>query len=262
MIDAAKRASVDKVIVVVPSYGYARQDKKEGIRGPMGAKLVADLLSAAGIHGIITIELHADAIQGFFNVPINHINGYSIMSREIRRIIGDKKDDYIICSPDAGGSVRANKLSKKLGLFGAIAINKERDKPGSIGKMILMADVTGKHIILFDDMCDSGGTLCKAADYLIEEKGAASVIAVCTHPIFSKNAIEEISTTKNLSALYVSDTLNFESKILDSDAAWSKTGGGTEYQSDKIKTISCSTILAQIIGRISRGKSMDTINNG
>lgn len=260
MIDAAKRASAGKIIAIIPSYGYARQDKKEGIRGPMGAKLVADLLSVAGVDGLITIDLHADAIQGFFDVPVNHINGFSIFSDELKKAIEINKEEYIICSPDAGGAVRANKFAKRLGLGGAIAINKERDKPGSVSKMLLMADVVGKKIILVDDMCDSGGTLCKAADYLIKEKQAKSVIAVCTHPIFSGNAIETIATTENLSELYVSDTLDFEYKRLNSDALWVKTGGGTEYKSEKIKVISCSTILAKIIARISKGESMDKVN--
>jgi len=262
MVDAAKRASAGKIIVIIPSYGYARQDKKEGIRGPMGAKLVADLLSVAGIDGLITIDLHADAIQGFFDVPVNHINGSAIFSFNIKDIIGSNKQDYVVCSPDAGGFVRANKFSRKLGLDGAIAINKERDKPGSIASMLLMADVKDKHIVLVDDMCDSGLTLCKAADYLVEEKGAKSVVAVCTHPIFSGNAIEKISTTKNLKTLFVSDTLNFDAKLLNTDAVWSKTGGDVEYNSGKIQTISCSTILAKIIARISKGKSMDIVNNG
>ena len=260
MIDAAKRASAGKIIVIIPSYGYARQDKKEGARGPMGAKLVADLLSIAGISGIICIELHADSIQGFFDVPVNHINGSAIFGFNIKDIIGSNKQDYVVCSPDAGGFVRAKKFSKKLGLDGAIAINKERDKPGSISKMILMADVTNKNIILYDDMADSANTLCRAADYLVKEKGAKSVIAVCTHPVFSGNAIEKISTTKNLKTLFVSDTLNFDSKLLNADAVWSKAGGDSEYNSSKIQTISCSTILAKIIGRISKGISIDSIN--
>lgn len=259
MIDAAKRASAGKIIAVVPSFGYARQDKKEGIRGPMGAKLVADLLSAAGIHGIITIELHADAIQGFFNVPINHINGFSIFKEEIKKMISENTDEYIICSPDQGGSVRASRFSKKIGLGGAVAINKERDKPGSISKMLLMADVVGKQILLFDDMCDSAKTLCKAADYLIKEKGAKSVSAICTHPIFSGEAIERISTTETLSNLFISDTLEFENKVSNFNTYWSKVGGGY-CDTSKIKTVSCSTILAKIIGRISKGGSMDSVN--
>jgi ribose-phosphate pyrophosphokinase len=245
MIDAAKRSSAGKIIAVIPSYGYARQDKKEGIRGPMGAKLVADLLSAAGIDGLITIDLHADAIQGFFNVPVNHINGFSIFGSELKKIIADNHEKYIICSPDAGGFVRANKFAKKLGLEGAVAINKERDKPGSISKMLLMADVTGKNIILVDDLADSCKTLCMASDYLMNNKKANSVIAICTHPILSGNAIDTILKTSNLSNIYFSDTLYFNN----------------EFENSKIKIISCATIIAKIIGRISKGKSMDLVNS-
>lgn len=256
MIDAAKRASAGKIIAVIPSYGYARQDKKEGIRGPMGAKLVADLLSVAGIDGLITIDLHADAIQGFFDTPVNHINGFSIFSEELKKIIESNKEEYIICSPDAGGAVRANKFAKRLGLDGAIAINKERDKPGSISKMLLMADVVGKKIILVDDMCDSGGTLCKAADYLINEKKAKSVIAVCTHPIMSNGAWGKIIKNKNLSALYISDTLQYQ-EIMSEEI---KKEEWDTLDFKKVKTISCSTILAKIIARISKGESMDKVN--
>lgn len=259
MVDAAKRASAGKIIVVIPSFGYARQDKKEGIRGPMGAKLVADLLSVAGIHGIITIELHADSIQGFFNVPINHINGFSIFKEEIKKLVSENPNNYVICSPDQGGSVRANRFSKKIGLDGAVAINKERDKPGSISKMILMADVANKNVLLFDDMCDSAKTLCKAADYLIKEKGARSVSAICTHPVFSGDAIERIFTTETLSKLFISDTLNFEDKIFQFSDYWSKVGGGY-FDTTKIQIVSCSTILARIIGRIAKGGSMDSVN--
>lgn len=251
MIDAAKRASAGKIIAVVPSYGYARQDKKEGIRGPMGAKLVADLLSVSGIHGIITIELHADAIQGFFNVPINHINGFSIFKDEIKKIIKLNPESYIVCSPDAGGYVRASKFSKKIGLDGAIAINKERDKPGSISKMLLMSDISNKNIILYDDMADSCNTICKASNYLINEKGALSVIAVCTHPILSNNALEKIKNS-TLSSIYFSDTLNFEETL----NLYGLAGGN-----NKIKCVSSSNILASIIGRISKGNSIDLINS-
>ncbi len=259
MIDAAKRASAGKIVVVIPSYGYARQDKKEGIRGPMGAKLVADLLSVAGIDTLVTIDLHADAIQGFFDVPVNHINGYAIFGGELRKIVSENPDDYIICSPDAGGSVRANRFSKRLNLGGAVAINKERDKPGSISKMLLMADVTGKKVILVDDLADSCKTLCLASDYLVNEKGAKSVIAVCTHPVLSGSAIERLVTTENLSSIYFSDTLEFEGKIKNFEALFSKTGGGY-CDTDKIKTISCSTVLAKIIARVSRGVSIDVVN--
>ena len=254
MIDAAKRASVGKITVVIPCYGYARQDKKEGIRGPMGAKLVADMISCAGASSVITLDLHAESIQGFFDFSVTHVNGYSIFKDELKKIINNNPEEYVVCSPDAGGSVRANKFSKKLGLDGAVAINKERSKPGVISKMILMADVSGKHIILVDDLIDSGGTLCKAADYLIEEKNAKSVVAICTHPIMSNYAWGRIVNTKNLSKLYVSDTMQYVEDFEDISQII------TPDDVLKITKISCSTILAKIIGRVAKGKSVDSVN--
>lgn len=264
MMDAAKRAAAGKIIAVVPSYGYARQDKKEGKRGPMGAKLVADILSAAGgdkFGGIITVDLHADAIQGFFDTPVNHINGFAIFREKLKELIGNNENDYVICSPDAGGFIRASRFAKKLGLGGAVAINKERDKPGSISKMTLVGDFTGKHIILVDDMFDTAGTICKAANYLVEEKNVASVIAVGTHGIFSPPAFTNLFGTKNLQKLLVSDTIDFENSFLKfKNLTNHEISGSTNY--NKIEIVSCATILARIIGRISKGKSMDIVNEG
>lgn len=254
MIDAAKRANAAQICAVVPSYGYARQDKKEGIRGPMGAKLVADILSAAGIHRLITIDLHADAIQGFFNVPVNHINGLSIFKDTIADLISFDRLKYIIYSPDAGGYVRAAKFAKKFDLEVG-AINKIRDKPGSISKMSMVGDVIGKRVILIDDMLDSGKTLCKAATYLVEEKGAESVCAVCTHPIFSGDAIELILKTDALQQLFVSDTLPISKRLYEYYSAH-----GCFSNFPKIKIVSSADILGKIIGRVTVGRSMDEVN--
>lgn len=244
MIDAAKRASAKEIIIVLPSYGYSRSDKIEGIRGPLAAKLVADLLQAAGAGSIITIDLHASQIQGFFNIPVNHISGHSFLGDSLIPIITNK-EDYIIISPDQGGFLRAAKFAKKLGLHVA-AIHKVRDKPGSIESMHLLADVANKHIILIDDIVDSAGTLCKAADYLVNDKNALSVVAVCTHPILSGKAIENITKTDNLKELIVSDTIEL------SDEA---------KKIDKIKIISSAPILARIIGRVETGRSINEINS-
>lgn len=250
MIDAAKRANASHIVAVVPCYGYARQDKKEGIRGPMGAKLVADLLSASGIHSMVTIDLHADAIQGFFNVPVNHINGFSIFKNEIKKYIEENTGEYLIGSPDVGGANRAKTFSKRLGVP-MFVMDKTRLKPGEIERFELVGNVSGKHIILVDDLIDSGGTLCKAADFLINEKCAKSVIAVCTHPVFSGKAIELVRKTKNLSRLYVSDTLPYDEKYVP---LW--------LQEDcRIYTVNSSDILAKIIGRVSVGESINVVNS-
>lgn len=244
MIDAAKRASVGHVTVVIPCYGYARQDKKEGIRGPLAARLVANMLETAGAQAIISLDIHSESIQGFFNIPFNHINGYSIFKSTLREIIKDNPDKHVICSPDGGGLTRASRIAKKMNLD-VVAINKERDKPGSISRMILAADVNGMMIDLADDMADSAKTLCMAADYLINDKGAISVNAICTHPVFSEGAIERIEKTKNLSHVYVSDTLPLSEEAKNCS---------------KITVISSANILAKIISRVNDGKSMDEAN--
>lgn len=259
MIDAAKRASAAHISVVIPSYGYARQDKKEGIRGPLGAKLVADMLTVVGASSIITIELHSEAIQGFFNIPVNHVNSFFVFEEEITNLIKDNKEDFVVVSPDAGGFVRASRFAKKLGIDVA-CMNKERDKPGSISKMTMHSDVKGKHVILVDDMVDSAKTLCKGADYLMAEKEAKSVIAVCTHPVLTGNSIELICTTKNLSKIYLSDTLPITHKLYD--FKWADVYLQQDnYDLNKIKVITSANILAKIIGRISSGKSINEINS-
>lgn len=140
MIDAAKRASAGKIVAVLPSYGFARQDKKEGIRGAMGAKLVADILSVAGINSLITIDLHSDAIQGFFNVPVNHVQGYAIFKKHIAAYIGDNKEDFLFASPDAGGANRVKLYASKFDMQ-FIVMNKTRSKPGQISSIDFVGDV-------------------------------------------------------------------------------------------------------------------------
>lgn len=246
MLDAAKRASASKIFIVIPCYGYARQDKKEGKqkRGPIGAKLVADLISVAAgkaLSGIIGIDLHAEAIEGFFDVPFNHISGTTIFKDELRNIL---TSNAVIASPDAGGKQRATRLAKKLGVE-MVGMDKTRVKPGEVASISLVGDVEGKDIIIHDDMIDSGGTLIKAAEYLMVEKNAKSVIAVCTHPILSGDAITKLMDSKYLSQVIVSDTLH-----LNLDA----------YDCPKIKIISSADILAKIIGRVSIGQSVDAVN--
>lgn len=244
MIDAAKRAHVKHITIVLPCYGYARQDKKEGVRGPLGAKLVADLLTVAGAHSIIAIDLHADAIEGFFNLPVNHINGTTIFKSELKGLIGDKLSEYVIVSPDAGGKIRAKKMAKKLGLE-VVGMDKERSKPGEISKISLNGDVIGKKLVIVDDMVDSAGTLCKASDYLMKEKEATSVIAVCTHPVLTGKAIENIEKS-SLEYLFVSDTIPLSEEA---------------KKCSKIIVISSADILAKIIGRVNDGGSMNEYNS-
>lgn len=239
MIDAAKRASAGEIIAVVPYYGYARQDRKDGPRGAIGAKLVADLLTTAGANRIVTIDLHAAQIQGFFNIPVDHIEGHTVFIPYLKNQISTG----VICSPDAGGFQRASKFAQKLELP-IVTINKRRDKPGSISSMELVGDVTGKSVVIVDDMVDTAGTLCKAADYL-KEKGATYVYAVCTHPVLSNPAIERISNNKSLMQLVVSDSI----PLTEEGKACSK-----------IRVVSAAGVIAETIGRIVSKKSINEIN--
>ncbi len=247
MLDAAKRASAGKIYVVIPCYGYARQDKKEGKqkRGPIGAKLVADMITVAAgknFSGAIGIDLHSESIEGYFDAPFNHISGVTIFKEELKKLI---TDNTVIASPDAGGKQRASKLAKKLGME-MVGMDKIRVKPGEVASISLVGDVEGKDIDIVDDMVDSAGTLIKAAEYLIVEKKAKSVRAICTHPILSGNAIENIMQSKYLDQVWVSDTLPISEKAINCP---------------KIKIISSADILAKIIGRVSVGQSIDVVNS-
>lgn len=238
-IDAAKRAAAESIIVVLPYYGYARQDRKDGIRGPIGAKVVADLLTAAGASEIVTIDLHAAQIQGFFNIPFDHIEGHAIFSKTIKAYIEKLEGETVICTPDQGGFQRASKMAEKLEVS-MVAINKHRDKPNSISSMELIGDVKGKNVIIVDDMCDTAGTLCKAVNY-IKDSGAKTVSAVCTHPVLSGKAMENIKACENLSRLFVSDTIP-------------RVNGFS-----KVETVSCAHMLAKVITRITAKQSINEV---
>jgi ribose-phosphate pyrophosphokinase len=189
MVDAAKRASADNVVAVIPYFGMARQDRKDKPRVSIGSKLVANLLSAAGVTRVMTMDLHADQIQGFFDVPVDHLYASSIFAPHMQSF-GIPAEDLVVASPDIGGSKRANAYSKFLGC-GMVMLYKERVQANQIQSMTLIGDVKGKHVILVDDMCDTAGTLTKAAN-IMADNGAASVRAYCTHGILSGNAIEKI----------------------------------------------------------------------
>lgn len=201
MVDAAKRASARKIVVVIPYFGFARQDRKDKPRVAIGAKLVANMLMASGIDRIMTMDLHADQIQGFFEVPVDHLYGSTIFHPEIVKI---NNDNLIMAAPDAGGTKRSNSYAKRLNIGLAIC-HKQRKKPNEIAEMTVIGDVKGKDVILVDDMCDTAGTLTKAADMFIE-KGALSVRAFCTHAVLSGPAFERI-TNSAISELIVTDTI-------------------------------------------------------
>ena len=201
MIDAAKRASASNIIAVMPYFGYARQDKKGKPRVPIGAKLVANLLSASGVNRIMTIDLHADQIQGFFEVPVDHLYASELFIEDIQKL---NLDNLIIASPDMGGSKRANVYAKLLN-SGVVICYKERAKANEIGEMKVLGNVRGKDVVIIDDMVDTAGTLSKDADLMIES-GALSVRAYCTHGVLSGEAYSRLDKSK-ITELVITDTI-------------------------------------------------------
>ncbi|MBN2166333.1 MAG: ribose-phosphate pyrophosphokinase [Marinilabiliaceae bacterium] len=234
MIDAAKRASAYKIVAVIPYFGYARQDRKDQPRVSIGAKLVADMLTAAGVNRVITMDLHADQIQGFFDIPVDHLYGSSIFVPYIRSM---NLDDLVIASPDVGGTKRANNYSKFLGAPMVIGY-KNRAKANVVGEMRIIGDVKDKNVIIIDDMADTAGTLCKAADVMMAE-GAKSVRAFTTHPVLSGNAYENIEKSA-LTELYVTDTIPLQK------------------ESSKIKVLSVAQVLADTIEKVYNYQSIST----
>ena len=201
MIDAAKRASARKIVAVLPYFGFARQDRKDKPRVAIGAKLVANLITAAGVDRVMTMDLHADQIQGFFEVPVDHLFASSIFLPYIESL---DRSNLIIAAPDTGGTKRANAYAKYLNVDMAICY-KQRKVANQVESMTVIGDVEGKDVILIDDIIDTAGTLTKAADMMLE-KGARTVRAVCTHPVLSGPAHERVRTS-NLSELVVTNTI-------------------------------------------------------
>ena len=232
MIDAAKRASAANIIAVMPYFGYARQDKKGKPRVPIGAKLVANLLSAAGVDRIMTMDLHADQIQGFFEVPVDHLYASELFIEDITNL---NLPNLIIASPDMGGSKRANAYAKILN-SGVVVCYKERKQANVIGEMKILGDVKGKDVIIIDDMVDTGGTLTKAAD-LMMESGATSVRAYCTHGILSGTAYERLDNS-SIAELVITNTIP-------------KT-----HNSSKVREISVADFFAQTITSVVKNESI------
>jgi ribose-phosphate pyrophosphokinase len=187
MIDAAKRASAYKVIAVIPYFGFARQDRKDRPRVAIGAKLVANLLMAAGVDRVMTMDLHADQIQGFFDIPVDHLYGSSVLLPYLQSL---KLENLVIASPDMGGSKRANNYSKYLN-SGLAICHKSREKANVVGEMTAIGDVAGRNVVIIDDMIDTAGTITKAAN-MLKEKGAISIRAIATHAVLSGPAYERI----------------------------------------------------------------------
>jgi len=232
MIDAAKRASANSVVAVLPYFGFARQDKKGKPRVPIAAKLIANLLTAAGVDRVMTIDLHADQIQGFFEVPVDHLYASTLFVPYIKSL---NLPNLTIASPDMGGSKRANTYAKFLNTEVVICY-KHREKANVVSKMMLIGGVKGKDVVMIDDMVDTAGTLTKAADLMINQ-GASSVRAICTHGLFSANAYERLENSQ-LTEIVVTNTIP------------------REHKSSKIKEISVAVLFADTIKRIHDKKSI------
>ena len=237
MVDAAKRASAHKIIAVIPYYGFARQDRKDKPHVPIASKLIANMLQAAGVDRVVTMDLHADQIQGFFDIPVDHLFGSSLFMPYIRDW-DIPVEDIMFASPDMGGSKRAGVYAKTLN-NSFVVCYKHRNKPNEIGEMRLIGDVKDKHVILLDDIIDTGTTICKAAG-IIKESGAKSVRAMITHPVLSGNAIEKVEASE-LEELVTTDTIPLK------------------RESSKIHVLSCDWLLAEAIRRVVNYESLDNL---
>lgn len=240
MIDALKRASAASITAVIPYYGYARQDRKVAPRTPITAKLVADLLTAAGANRVVSMDMHAGQIQGFFNIPFDHLYAAPVMIDHMRSTIGDP-EQVVIVSPDAGGVERARAYSKRLGAALAI-VDKRRAKANVAEVMNLIGDVEGKHAILLDDMIDTAGTLTNAAAALVE-KGAVRVSAYAVHPVLSGPAIERLEKSV-IDEVVVTDTIPLNGKA---------------QACAKIKVLSVARLFGEAIRRIHSADSLSSL---
>ena len=214
MIDAMKRASAARITAVMPYFGYARQDRKAKARDPISAKLVADLITTAGADRVLTMDLHAAQIQGFFNIPVDHLLGAPMLAAHMRERISGNTDEFVVVSPDLGSVTRARNFATKIGCPIAIA-DKRRQRANVSEVMNIIGEVEGKKVILVDDMIDTAGTLCNAAEAIIEKGGATGVYACATHAVLSGPAIERIEKSP-IKELILLDTVPIpEDKMLD-----------------------------------------------
>lgn len=240
MVDALKRASAQSICAVIPYFGYARQDRRvRSTRVPITAKVVANMLQAAGVNRVLTMDLHADQIQGFFDIPVDNIYASPVLLGDLKQ---KQYDDLIVVSPDVGGVVRARALAKQLGCDLAI-IDKRRPKANVSEVMHVIGDIDGRNCVIMDDMIDTAGTLVKAAEVL-KQRGAKKVYAYCTHPIFSGPAIQRISEGDALDEVVVTNTIPL------SPAA---------QACGKIRQLSVAPLFAETMQRISSGDSVSSL---
>ncbi|MCL4151305.1 UNVERIFIED_CONTAM: hypothetical protein GTU68_008622 [Idotea baltica] len=237
--DALRRASAGRITAVIPYFGYARQDRKPAPRTPITAKLVSNLITHAGAERVLTVDLHAGQIQGFFDIPTDNLYAVPVFARHAMDLFKDN-DDVMVVSPDVGGLVRARTFAKSINADIGV-IDKQREKAGIVEKMTVLGDVEGRTCVLFDDIVDSAGTLCKAAEALME-KGAKAVHAMCTHGVLSNNALERIDASA-LETVSVTDSINQMDRP----------------KSEKLRVCTIGPMLAEAIGSITRHDSVSRL---
>jgi len=239
-IDASRRASAKRITAVIPYFGYARQDRKPGPRTPISAKLVANLITEAGADRVLSIDLHAGQIQGFFDIPTDNLYGAPVMSADIQaRFAGH---ELMIVSPDVGGVVRARALAKRLDNAPLAIVDKRRERAGESEVMNIIGDVSGRFCIIIDDIIDSGGTLCNAAQAL-KEKGATEVVAYCTHGVLSGGAVARVNDSA-LKELVITDSIAATDAVKDSDS---------------VRHLTIAPLLGEAIKRIADESSVSSL---
>jgi ribose-phosphate pyrophosphokinase len=241
MTDALVRASARRITAVMPYFGYARQDRKTGGRTPISAKLVANLITRAGADRVLTMDLHAGQIQGFFDIPTDNLLPVPLLANDIREQYGRAAADVMIVSPDVGGVVRARALAKRIDADLAI-VDKRRSAPGESEVMNIIGDVAGRHCILFDDIVDSAGTLCNAAKALVDQ-GATEVSAYVTHGVLSGLAAERVKNSV-MKELVVTDSIEFSDEV---------------KACEKIRSVSCAPLIGEAIRRIANEESVSKL---
>jgi ribose-phosphate pyrophosphokinase len=240
MVDALRRASAATVTAVMPYFGYARQDRRpRSARVPITAKMVARMIEAAGVGRALTVDLHADQIQGFFDIPVDNVYASPLLLGDVWR---QKYENVLVVSPDVGGVVRARALAKRLGDMDLAIIDKRRPKANEARVMNIIGDVDGRSCVLVDDLVDTAGTLCQAANAL-KDKGALKVVAYCTHPVLSGQAVDNISSSV-LDELVVTDTIPLRQQAMECE---------------KIRQLGIADMLAETIRRISCRESVSSL---
>jgi ribose-phosphate pyrophosphokinase len=241
MADALRRSSASRITAVIPYFGYARQDRRTKARTPISAKLVANLLVEAGVERILTLDLHATQIQGFFDIPVDNLYAAPVFALDIIHQFSDKLNDVMVVSPDVGGVARARELAKRINAPLSI-VDKRRERAGEVAEMTIIGDVTGKKCIIVDDICDTAGTLCKAAEVLIEN-GAAEVHSYITHGVLSGPAVERISNSV-MKSLVITDSIQATDPIA---------------KAANIRIVPTAPIFAQAILNIWNGTSVSSL---